>query len=458
MATEVLRQQLGASAREALCGGELERAEHLCSSLLRLERQEIAEQLERSQQLINQTSCTIIDDTYESRPYLITAIISTYNAARFLEGRLVNLLEQSIAVQLEILVIDSASPQNEQDIVRTLQQKHHNIRYFRTERRESVYQAWNRGVAAARGTYLTNANCDDRLRPDALELMVTALEQGYDVAYADSLLTWGENETFASYHAYEATRRPSYSRNALLEGCITGSHPMWRAALHNRIGMFDPAYASAGDYDFFARAARQARFIHVPEALGLVWTSPETFSGKGFLPNMEFYAVRERYRYLLEPTGSDHLLTSGQEQILEQALALLAAGADLTALDEKIVASPRLCYEIGLACEQHHDGAAAWRYLQRAYYLAPETSDYRSAMARVLKNSLRGSIMALASENNFLLSSDQLMTAALAAELCGHPSISAWLYTITLELEPDNAACTASLAKLLPESPSGGIP
>ncbi|MBU1863539.1 MAG: glycosyltransferase, partial [Candidatus Omnitrophica bacterium] len=103
----------------------------------------------------------------KKKHYLISAIVSAYKSERFMRGKLVDLLKQTIGRQLEIIVVDSHSPENEGAIVREFMKSHSNIKYIRTKSRESVYQAWNRGIQAASGMYITNANTDDRLRPDA---------------------------------------------------------------------------------------------------------------------------------------------------------------------------------------------------------------------------------------------------------------------------------------------------
>ena len=65
--------------------------------------------------------------------YLISALIPTYNAERFMRGLLENLEAQTIADQLEIVIVDSNSPQNEQAIVEEFQQRYGNIVYLRTD-------------------------------------------------------------------------------------------------------------------------------------------------------------------------------------------------------------------------------------------------------------------------------------------------------------------------------------
>jgi glycosyltransferase involved in cell wall biosynthesis len=122
--------------------------------------------------------------------YLVSAIVSTYNAQDFLSGCLDDLEQQTIADRLEVIVVNSGSQQDEEAIVRRYQQKYHNIVYIKTEQREGIYSAWNRAVKVARGQFLTNANTDDRHRPDALEIMAKTLQANPDAAlvYGDGVL------------------------------------------------------------------------------------------------------------------------------------------------------------------------------------------------------------------------------------------------------------------------------
>jgi Glycosyl transferase family 2 len=70
--------------------------------------------------------------------YRVSAMVSTYKNERFIEGRLKDLLAQTLGDQLEIIVVDSGSPENEGAIVRRYQKQHPNIHYIRTEQRENV--------------------------------------------------------------------------------------------------------------------------------------------------------------------------------------------------------------------------------------------------------------------------------------------------------------------------------
>ena len=213
--------------------------------------------------------------------YLVTALVSTYSSARFMKGLLDDLLQQTIADRLEIIVCDSASPESEGEIVDHYISRHPNISYLRTGERENSHVSFNRCIQLARGKYLTTACTDDRRRPDALELMVRALEDNPDIGlvYADSLITRGENETFADNSATSQYHWPDYTLAMALSTCPFGSQPLWRRTIHDSIGLFDPELWIAGDHDMFLRIAWQCGAIHLAAPLGLFLQRPDSNSG-----------------------------------------------------------------------------------------------------------------------------------------------------------------------------------
>lgn len=207
---------------------------------------------------------------------LVSVLVSTYNAERLIQGALESLEQQTIATRIEIVVIDSGSTQDEKRIVDQFQSRYDNIRYVRTER-ESVYQAWNRGIQIARGRYLTNANTDDRHRHDALEVLVSELEKNADIAlvYADSAVTFEENQTFDAAMPSGYHLRPAYTKRVMLTGCHMGPQPMWRRSIHEELGYFRNDLRSAGDYEFWCRVALRYQLKHVPQTLGLYYENPQ---------------------------------------------------------------------------------------------------------------------------------------------------------------------------------------
>jgi tetratricopeptide (TPR) repeat protein len=203
---------------------------------------------------------------------LLSAIVSTYNAAEFIKGCMEDLVNQTIAHRMEIIVVDSASQQDEASIVTDFQRRYPNIKYIRTATRETVYQAWNRGIKLARGKYITNANTDDRHRQDAFEQMVRVLEEDENIAlvYADVIKTRTANQTFNQCTPTGMFRWHDWDRKTLLaRGCFIGPQPVWRKKVHETYGYFDDNYEVSSDFEFWLRISQTNEFYHIPKPLGL---------------------------------------------------------------------------------------------------------------------------------------------------------------------------------------------
>lgn len=203
---------------------------------------------------------------------ILSALVFVYGAERFMRGLLDDLLAQTILPRMEIVIVDTGSPTGEAAIVREHLARHPNIAYLRTEERETTTAAANRCIRAARGKYLTLACADDRHRKDALERLVDVLERdpGAALAYADVAVTDTENETFERATVVGHFRWPDFDPVRLFQVCHVGPQPVYRRRLHEQHGLYDPAYVTAGDYEFWLRVvARGERFVHVPEVLGL---------------------------------------------------------------------------------------------------------------------------------------------------------------------------------------------
>lgn len=210
----------------------------------------------------------------------VSALVSVYNGEKFLRGRLDDLFAQTLYQQgrLEIVVIDAGSTDSTPFICREFLNKITIIRSLR----EPMYSSLNRGIKIATGEYLTTSNVDDRLRPDALELMAAELDAHADigVVYADNYVTptanaiWGQSYEISYEPPYTEGRLnwPEYDRKLLTQFCYIGNQPLWRKDLHTSVGLFDESYLVAGDYELWLRmAAHDVNMKRMREPLGLFY-------------------------------------------------------------------------------------------------------------------------------------------------------------------------------------------
>ncbi|MCU7495313.1 MAG: glycosyltransferase [Ignavibacteria bacterium] len=240
------------------------------------------------------------------REVKVSAIVSVYNCEKFIRGCLEDLVAQTLYKkgELEIVIVNTGSVQNEDKVIREFKSKYYNINYIKVDERETIYQAWNRGIKAAKGKYITNANTDDRHRKDALEVLSGLLDQNeeFDLVYSDLYVTEKENENFEAATISGKLKRPAYAPEHLLIACLMGPQPMWRKRVHEKAGYFDESLKSASDYEFWCRMAflNNSKMLHVPEFLGLYYYNEQGIElGNRPLSEKESNIIRDKYKMLL---------------------------------------------------------------------------------------------------------------------------------------------------------------
>jgi glycosyltransferase involved in cell wall biosynthesis len=233
--------------------------------------------------------------------FKVSALVSLYNSAEFVEGCLQDLVDQSLFKSggLQIVIIDSNSPQAEYALVRPFIERHpEQIIFQRTEKRETLYQAWNRAIMLSQGEFITNANSDDRHHPEALEIMANTLDKhsGVDLVYADVFESSVANQTFFENPRTASYRYPTFFAPDALLYYQFGCQPLWRRAIHSLVGDFSTELKAAGDWDFCIRFALAGlRALHIPQPLGCFLNRPTSISTSDSTSVNEQHLIKERY-------------------------------------------------------------------------------------------------------------------------------------------------------------------
>lgn len=239
---------------------------------------------------------------------VVSIITSLYRGGSFIRSFLENITSQTIfSTHCELIIVDANSPEGEHVVIEEYCQRFPNILYKRTDSRVGIYEAWNIAIELASGLYITNANLDDIRRNDSLQIQASILDsfEFVDVAYQDVLYTFEPRIAFEKIAQREfRSDLPIVSKYNLMEFNSPHNAPMWRAALHRDVGLFNQSLQSAADFEFWLRCRRDGKiFYKVNEAHVAYFVNPEGISTRPDTRGLaEANSVsRELYREIVSP-------------------------------------------------------------------------------------------------------------------------------------------------------------
>lgn len=184
---------------------------------------------------------------------LISVITVVFNGAEHLEEAMLSVLGQDYA-DLEYIIIDGGSTDGSLDIIKRYEDR---IDYWVSEPDRGIYDAMNKGIAAARGELIGLLNADDRYEPGALKVVAAASADnpGAGIFYGNSyILQEDMGMRYKSYGSARFWRGMGFPHQAMFV----------RRAVHNAIGTYDTNYRIAADYDLLLRAmANGILFSHL---------------------------------------------------------------------------------------------------------------------------------------------------------------------------------------------------
>lgn len=141
---------------------------------------------------------------------LVSVIIPVYNVERFLRECLDSVICQTYR-ELEIILVDDGSWDGSGQICDEYAEKDKRITVIK-KRNGGVGAARNRGLQAARGKYIYFLDSDDYIVPDAISLLVEAMEDSAsDFAVFNGVKLWEENGEIRFDEKSHYCRKHDYS-------------------------------------------------------------------------------------------------------------------------------------------------------------------------------------------------------------------------------------------------------
>lgn len=186
----------------------------------------------------------------------ISVVLPVYNGEQYIEESIQSVLNQTWQ-DWELIIVDDCSTDRTPEIIRWYAQQEPRIQVIQNAENQKLPRSLNIGFQCALGDYFTWTSDDNRYKPEAFETMLAYLCAAPEVGlvYCDMDFIDGEGNKTGSFCS-EA--KELYSKN-----CI-GACFLYRRAVAEQIGEYDPAMFLVEDYDYWLRIARQFPVAHIP--------------------------------------------------------------------------------------------------------------------------------------------------------------------------------------------------
>lgn len=226
---------------------------------------------------------------------LITIIIATYNAEKYLQSCIDSIISQK-KPEIELIIIDGGS---NDETLKIIKNNRRYIDHFSSESDKGIYDAWNKGISKSQGDWIMFLGADDELLPDSINCYLSFLRSASNTEYdlissKIQMIDSKGNKIRVIGYPY---KWPQFLYTMLI------AHP---GALHSRklfdiYGFFDVNYKIVGDYEFLLRAEAKLKtsFIdHITvimreggasDTIKAIWEAHKAVCSKGAIRSLHSF-------------------------------------------------------------------------------------------------------------------------------------------------------------------------
>jgi glycosyltransferase involved in cell wall biosynthesis len=213
----------------------------------------------------------------------ISIITPSYNHAQFIGRTIDSVLSQQGEFELDYKVIDGASSDGTQDILRRYDDPRMS---WVSEPDKGQVDAINKGLRGVTGDIVGWVNSDDVLLPGALARVARAFREHPEVGWLHGRCEIIDADDrpvrrWVSWYKHQRAKRHSFD-NLLTENYVSQMTAFWRRALHYEVGYLNPALELAFDYDLWLRFARRGPPLYLDDRIACFRWYPTSKSGAQF--------------------------------------------------------------------------------------------------------------------------------------------------------------------------------
>jgi glycosyltransferase involved in cell wall biosynthesis len=201
----------------------------------------------------------------EGRGTRVSIVIPVYNHAAYLRKCLQSALDQDWP-DLEVIVIDDASPDPAVAEILESFRGDPRLRLSRNARNLGISETQNAALEASTGGVIAFLDCDDYLARNAISSCMRAWKDDTVYLHTGRVNVDAQDREVGRIHFLSLPRKDYFAEN--LEAMYATHLKVIRRDAFAKVGLFDPRFDSAQDYDMLMRIAFHyptSAFVHVPD-------------------------------------------------------------------------------------------------------------------------------------------------------------------------------------------------
>lgn len=219
----------------------------------------------------------------DSRAPLVSVIIPTYNRRNFLEQAIQSVFSQTYPY-VELIVVDDGSTDETSTLLDEFKERLTVLR----QSNQGVSAARNRGIRAAGGEYICFLDSDDYWKPSKLEMQLDFFKNHPEIEICQTEEIWIRSGVRINPKKRHRKREGDLYIPSLELCLISPSAVMMRAALFEKVGLFDERLPACEDYDLWLRISHN-------HPIGLVKT-PAIVKRGGHADQLSAMPELDKYR------------------------------------------------------------------------------------------------------------------------------------------------------------------
>ncbi len=228
----------------------------------------------------------------------VSVVMPTYNQANYLPMALESVLAQTWR-DYELIVVNDGSTDDTPRILDDYQARHGFVVIHQLN--QKLPSALNTGFRAARGELLTWTSSDNQMLPEMLTELVKALDAAPEVG-----LVYADWEVIDDDGQFTRTVRTlDFDRHLLMRINFVNACFLYRRACQEAVGLYDPEYLYAEDWEYWLRIAQRFKIQRVPKVLYQYRAHPQSLTATVVAPQAKQRPGKAKLAALLRARKKD---------------------------------------------------------------------------------------------------------------------------------------------------------